>query len=255
LYKIPANTLFVGKNLVFVPECHSTNSLAMELGQRGSAIEGTVIVTDNQFSGRGQRGNQWVSEPGMNLTFSLILRPFFLKTDQQFLLTQTISLAVVDYLQSKPTHIVKIKWPNDVLVNERKICGILIENSLSRDSIQYSVAGIGLNVNQTAFENLTATSLKLEARKDYNLQAELSLLLHTIEVRYLQLREGKYELLEHDYLNLLYRKGEWHRFSNKEGEMHGKIEGVDERGRMIVLTPEGINHYDLKEIRFVDKVN
>jgi len=253
LYKIPANTLFVGKNLVFVPECHSTNTLAMELSQRGSAVEGTIIITDNQYSGRGQRGNQWFSEPGKNLTFSLILKPRFLKPDQQFRLTMVISLAVADYVKSKVQGLVKIKWPNDILVNEQKICGILIENSLSGDTLQVAVVGIGLNVNQTLFPNLNATSIKCETSSDYTLENELPLILKAVEVRYQQLCEGKVNLLENDYLNNLYRKGELHGFNTMAGALNGIIEGVDQRGRLILQTAEGKQYYELKEISFVDK--
>ncbi len=254
MYKIPANTLFVGKNLVFVPECHSTNTLAMELSQRGSAAEGAIIITDNQYSGRGQRGNQWISEPGMNLTFSLILKPTFLKPDQQFRLTMVISLAVADYVKSTITDLVRIKWPNDILVGDRKICGILIENSLSGDTIQFAVVGIGLNVNQGLFSTPNSTSLLVETHHDFDLNAELSLILEAVEARYLQLREGKNSLLTDDYLNSLYRKGEWHLFNTTQTTFEGMIEGIDTRGRLAIRTANAIQHYDLKEISFADKI-
>lgn len=225
----------------------------MELNQHGAAAEGTIIITDNQHGGRGQRGNQWFSEPGKNLTFSLILKPRFLKPDQQFRLTMVISLAVADYVQSKVQGLVKIKWPNDVLVNQQKICGILIENSLSGDTLQVAVIGIGLNVNQTLFPNLNATSIKCETSSDYTLQNELPLLLKAIEVRYQQLCEGKVNLLENDYLSNLYRKGELHTFNTMSGTLNGMIEGIDQRGRLILQTSAGKQYYDNKEISFVDK--
>ncbi len=253
MYKIPANTLFVGKNLVFVPECHSTNTLAMDLSQRESTVEGMVVITDNQHSGRGQRGNRWVSEPGMNLTFSVVLKPAFLRPDQQFRLTMVISLAVADYVKSKVPDSVKIKWPNDVLVNEQKICGILIENSLSGDTIQSAVSGIGLNINQVSFTNLNATSIKQVTGKDYTLENELPLLLQAIEKRYVQLRDGSINRLENDYLTNLYRKGELHEFNTMKGALSGMIEGVDQRGRLILQTSEGKQFYDLKEISFAEK--
>ncbi len=253
MYKIPANTLFVGKNLVFVPECHSTNTLAMELSQRGSIADGTVIITDNQQEGRGQRGNQWISEPRKNLTFSVALKPGFLKADRQFRLTQVISLAITDYLKNRLDGTVKIKWPNDILVNDLKICGILIENSLSGETIQFVVAGIGLNVNQIMLPNLKATSLKQETGKDSNLDNVLELLLHAIEERYQQLRNGNIHKLENDYLMNLYRNGEFHVFNTKDGVLTGMIEGVDQRGRLVLQTSEGKRFYDLKEISFADK--
>jgi BirA family transcriptional regulator, biotin operon repressor / biotin---[acetyl-CoA-carboxylase] ligase len=252
LYKIPASTLFVGKKLVYVPECHSTNTLAAELSQRGSVVEGTLVITSNQFGGRGQRGNQWISEPGKNLTFSLILKPTFLKPDQQFRLTQVVSLAVADYVSDKIKG-VKIKWPNDVLINNKKTCGILIENTISSEQIQNSVIGVGFNVNQLEFTGNRGTSLKNETGLDYDLQTVLNDLLRCIEVRYLQLREGKFEKLSDDYLNNLYRKGEHHSFIIGETQKQGVIEGVDQRGRLVVSFDEIKQEFDLKEISFADQ--
>jgi BirA family transcriptional regulator, biotin operon repressor / biotin---[acetyl-CoA-carboxylase] ligase len=240
----------VGKNLVFVPDCHSTNSLAMDLGQRGSAAEGTVVITDNQYSGRGQRGNLWISEPGKNLTFSVLLKPH-VRPDEQFVLTQMVALAVADYLSSKVAH-VSIKWPNDILVNERKICGILIESSLSGAVFQFVIAGVGLNINQTVFRNPRATSLKLETGKEFNLNTELQDVLQKLEVRYLQLREGNAAKLQQDYLKKLYRLGEQHEFKTPRELFKGSIESVDEQGRLIIKTEIGSKAFNLKEILFAD---
>ncbi|MBL7870645.1 MAG: biotin--[acetyl-CoA-carboxylase] ligase [Cyclobacteriaceae bacterium] len=251
MYKIPASTLFVGKKLVYVPECHSTNTLSAELSQRGSVEEGTLVITSNQLGGRGQRGNQWISEPGKNLTFSLILKPTFLKPDQQFRLTQVVSLAVADYANSKAKG-VKIKWPNDVLINNKKTCGILIENSISGECIQTSVVGVGFNVNQVDFAKIKGTSLKNETGLDFDLQNELNDLLPCIEIRYLQLRDGKFEKLSDDYLNRLYRKGQRHSFRIGNTEKQGVIDGVDQRGRLVVLIDHDKHYFDLKEISFVD---
>lgn len=253
MYKIPASTLFVGKKLVYVPECHSTNTLAAELSQRGSVVEGTLVITSNQFGGRGQRGNQWISEPRKNLTFSLIFKPTFLKPDQQFKLTQVVSLAVADYARGRTHHDVKIKWPNDVFINNRKVCGILIENSISADTIQTSIVGVGFNINQTEFTGNKGTSLKNETGLDFDLQYELNELLHCIEVRYLQLRDGKFDKLADDYLQRLYRIGEQHSFLISDNERQGMIEGVDERGRLVVLMDGTNQYFDLKEISFADQ--
>jgi len=235
-----------------VPECHSTNTIAMELGQLNSAVEGTLVITDAQVAGRGQRGGSWTSEPGKNLTLSLIFKPTFLKADQQFWLTRVIALAVADYLSSKGKGSVKVKWPNDVLVDEHKVCGILIENSISGSSIQFSVVGIGLNINQLTFYKLNATSLKQVTGFDYILENELHALLQVIETRYLQLREGKRDLLERDYLKNLYRLGEQHLFITSTGSIQGTIMGVDSQGRLLLQTESGTQAYDLKDIRFAD---
>jgi len=251
LYKIPANTLFMGKNLVYVPECHSTNTLGSELCQRSATAEGTTIITDNQTMGRGQRGNSWHSDPYKNLTFSLVLKPSFLKPIDQFNLTVAISLALRDFLTHRIPGEVKIKWPNDILVNDKKLCGILIENTLSGDTIQCSVVGIGLNVNQDSFSMESASSMKVVAGHDFNLSDELSLLFEFLERRYLQLRSGKLTDLRNDYLSSLYGKGEERRFLVGTSEIIGVIEGFNQQGKLLLATGGGTKSYDLKEIRFI----
>lgn len=225
----------------------------MELGQRNSVVEGSLVITDRQMVGRGQRGNAWISEPGKNLTLSLIFKPTFLKPDRQFGLTQAIALAVADYVSGKVKGSVKVKWPNDVMIDGNKVCGILIENSISGNSLQFSVVGIGLNVNQLVFYKLKATSLKQETGFDYTLQNELDSLLQVIETRYLLLRDGMRDLLEADYLKNLYRMGESQVFETSRGLIQGSITGVDPQGRLLVLTDSVIHAYDHKEIRFADQ--
>jgi len=251
LYKIPANTLFMGKNLVYVPECHSTNTLALDLCQKTNTAEGTIIITDNQSLGRGQRGNSWLSDPFLNLTFSLILKPSFLKPTEQFNLTIAISLALRDFLTHRIAGTVKIKWPNDLMVNDKKLCGILIENTLSGDTIQDSVIGIGLNVNQDSFSMESASSMKVVAGHGFNLPDEWLLLCEFIERRYLQLRSGKIADMKKDYLNSLYGMGEVRRFLVSNGEAEGIIEGVDQQGKLLVSFERNRLSFDLKEIRFM----
>jgi BirA family biotin operon repressor/biotin-[acetyl-CoA-carboxylase] ligase len=242
----------MGKNLVYVPECHSTNTIAYELCQRTSAVEGTMIVTDNQTRGRGQRGNEWFSEAHKNLTFSIILKPVFVKPVDQFNLTMAISLALRDFLTQRVKRQVKIKWPNDILIGDKKLSGILIENSLAGDAIQYSVVGIGLNVNQDSFLMKTATSMKEIVGQEFILTEELSLLMEFLEQRYLHLRSGKINDLRNDYLNSLYGKGESRKFIDETGEWQGIIEGVNQWGKLIIYKHGLLKSFDLKEIVFID---
>ena len=155
----------MGHSLVFMPECHSTNDEASRLIQNSNVLEGTVVITGNQTAGRGQRGNAWFSEPGKNLTFSILIKPSFLSVKNQFYLNIAFSLGLFDYLKEVLKTEVKIKWPNDILVNGKKICGILIENHLQAQHIQHSIVGIGLNVNQHHHLLATATSMNLENGK------------------------------------------------------------------------------------------
>jgi BirA family biotin operon repressor/biotin-[acetyl-CoA-carboxylase] ligase len=250
LYKILANTLFIGKNIVFVPECHSTNSLALELCQQGSAQEGVVVITNQQTAGRGQRGNTWESQPGKNLTFSIVLKPSFLPVKNQFLMNMFSSLAIHDYLSEKSTVPVHIKWPNDILVDGFKICGILIENQMQGEKFTYSVLGIGLNVNQQQFTAGKPTSLSLITQTNYDLQAELEILLTKVEARYVQLRQNKHQRLRDDYLKALYKLNQPHTFFSTSERFEGKITGVDEDGRLRILAGSHERTFDLKEISF-----
>ena len=132
----------------------STNQYAQELLSKSKPVEGTVISAQNQHAGRGQIGSSWEAAPGQNLTLSIILYPQFLAIQHQFQLNQSISLGVRDFIAKYVQKPVKIKWPNDIYVNEKKIGGILIQNTLSGSSIQSTIAGIGINVNQKHFESM-----------------------------------------------------------------------------------------------------
>lgn len=251
MYKIPANTLFVGKNLVFVPDCPSTNTLALEISQQSPANEGTVVITDHQTAGRGQRGNQWEALPRQNLTFSLILKPNFLAINKQFYLNVVISLALKDYLKEKTSDTVHIKWPNDILVHGKKISGILIENQLQGALILNAVAGVGLNVNQTRFSHPSATSLALATAADWNLSEVFNDILSLIESRYLQLRSGDYQTLMDQYLSALFRRHEKHMYSSNGSSFEGEILDVDEWGRLKVRTDDGLRIFGVKEIKYL----
>ena len=250
MYKIPANTLFTGKNLVFVPDCPSTNTLALEISQQSPVKEGTVVITDEQTAGKGQRGNTWEAEPRQNLTFSVILKPTFLAVNKQFYLNIVICLALKDYLRQKTSGTLHIKWPNDILVHEKKISGILIENQLQGNLISNSVAGIGLNMNQKSFRSATATSLSLVIGQEFDLGEELSIVLGCIESRYLQLRQGEYGILMDLYLGGMYRRHEKHTFAADGVTFEGVIEDVDSWGKLRIRTDDGVRSFGVKEIRY-----
>lgn len=251
MYKIPANTLFLSKNVVFVPECHSTNALAADLAE--GAPEGTVVITYHQTAGRGQRGNSWQTAPGLNFTLSIIFYPHFLSPAQQFALNIFSSLAVADYLQRYvyPPGRVKIKWPNDVMIDNKKACGILIENQITQRYINKSIVGVGLNINQTKFEHATACSLALVTDLAFDLTEEFERLMEFMEARYLQLKQGKMQHLHEEYLSLLYWRNEMRNFKTAHGELEGVITGIDESGKLVVSANEALHCFDLKEITYL----
>lgn len=234
-----------------MPECHSTNTLLLDLAQRTSQPEGTLVITNKQTLGRGQRGNSWETMEGKNLTMSLLLKPTFLSIKDQFYLTIAVSLGVYDFLLDQLLNDLKIKWPNDMMVGEKKIAGILIENNLAGEKLQQSVVGIGLNVNQKIFSVGTATSMALEANREFDLPEMLNLLIEKLEKRYLLLRSGKAHALKEEYLKSLYRLGEESAFSSHGQSLAGKIEGVDESGRLKINSNGLITYFGLKEISFV----
>ncbi|HOX83501.1 MAG TPA: biotin--[acetyl-CoA-carboxylase] ligase [Chryseolinea sp.] len=250
MYKIPANTVFMGKNLVFVPECHSTNNLALQLCQQRATSDGTIIITSNQTAGRGQRGNTWYVEPGKNFTFSCILKPTFLAIKDQFHLNIIASIAIHDYLIEKTNETIRIKWPNDVMVNDKKIAGILIENQIQGNSFSSCVVGIGLNMNQESFIIDTAISLFQLNHQVCDLEVELESLLHKLEARYLQLKSGKQNTLLADYLNVMYRRNELHTFVSNDLSFEGTIVGLDDLGRLKISTQNGERVFGMKEIQY-----
>jgi len=235
-----------------MPECHSTNSHSLQLCQQSPlAPDGTLVITDNQTTGRGQRGNKWITEPGKNLTLSIILKPAFLDVKNQFFLTVFTSLSLRDYLQSKGCSDVRIKWPNDIYVGSKKICGILIENVVSGNRFSNSVIGIGLNVNQDEFGVDNATSLRLSLNQSFDLQSELETLLAFVEARYLKLRQNDLQSMMEEYLSSMYWRGEPHLFSSNNNCFEGTITGLDENGRLKILTNSGENLFEVKEISYV----
>ncbi|MFM8740978.1 MAG: biotin--[acetyl-CoA-carboxylase] ligase [Cytophagales bacterium] len=251
MYKILANTLFFCKNVVYVPECHSTSSLLMDLIHKTNLPEGTVVITDNQTNGRGQRGNTWEATPNMNLTFSVLLKPNFLLAAEQFVITKAISLGLADYLSDRGAEPVKIKWPNDMMIGNKKVAGILIENTVVSNHIQQSVVGIGVNINQTVFKVPTATSLGLATHKIFSLPDEWEALIQKIEYRYMQLKNTNMQLLETDYLTHMFRFQQSSWFQIDGERVVGIIESVTASGKLVVKIDDEVRNFSLKEIQFL----
>ncbi len=250
-------TLFVGQNIIHLNSVASTNSYASELLRQIRPVEGTLIYTFNQQNGRGQRGSGWESEANKNIALSLILNPAFLQADKQFLITKIISLSVAD-LMAEMLHSyglseqIRIKWPNDIYVGDKKIAGILIENTLRENNIQSSIIGIGINFNQTEFTTTnTATSLKILTNVDFDLMVGVERICDYIEARYLQLKTNKLENIVNSYLLSLYKFGEWSNYSSGGQTFAGKITGVSPLGKLqLELESNEIKEFDLKEIMF-----
>lgn len=251
MYKILASTLFLGKEVIYMPSCHSTNDLATDYVRKGDKKEGIIFITDNQTKGKGQRGNTWQSEQNKNLTFSIYLKPDRLPIAKQFYLNMVASLAVAQTIRYYlPESNVKVKWPNDVLVANKKISGILIENSLSGTAINSAVIGIGLNVNQKAFGPTRASSLMLESSKEFFLPSVLERLVNALEANYLLLKSGQFEQLKNEYLAMLYGYQRKVRL-RAEHEFDGSIVDLEENGLLHVLSDHQRYVFDFKEVSFL----
>ncbi|MEA5139761.1 biotin--[acetyl-CoA-carboxylase] ligase [Arcicella rigui] len=254
MYKIQPNTLFTGKTIKYLPVCHSTNDIAAEIIQSEKKLfEGMVIITDHQTAGRGQRGNVWKTSIGENLTFSLILKPQFLKANEQFQLNVAVSLGVLDCLSEFIDEDLRVKWSNDIYFQNQKMGGILIENTLQGYHIAYSVIGIGLNINQSEFPIPNATSLKNITKNplQYDLSVMLTKVLENIEKNYLAIKEGHYDLLKNRYLSNLFRIDEEHYFRKNGDIFLGKIIGIDDHGQLGIESAGLVEYYGFKEIEFI----
>jgi BirA family biotin operon repressor/biotin-[acetyl-CoA-carboxylase] ligase len=229
------------------------------LHERPSLAEGTVVMAHHQYAGRGQRGSTWHAEPGQNLTFSLLMRPNWLSTEGLFDLHKASSLAIAEALQhALPGVPVQVKWPNDVLINGRKACGLLIENHLSGLNVETTVLGVGINVNQSSFGAELAnraTSIAREGGVLVDLQPLFGQVLRSLEQWMAQLRQrhdaAVRTAIDRAYLSRLYRYQEWAPFAEQGHTFQGMIVGVTPEGKLAVQTPaRDVRYYGFKEVSF-----
>jgi len=242
--------------IVNIEQVDSTNKHILGLVESGECQEGLVVWADEQLAGRGHGDNIWESERGKNLTFSLVLRPVYIKPADQFIITKIISVAILHFLEKNmPSKDISIKWPNDIYIGEKKVGGILIQNSIKGKSIDYSIVGIGLNVNQTVFisDARNPVSIVQVSEKEYDLDKLLSQLLQEIGKQYeASVSSVNVEQLDKSYRDHLFRQQEWHAFSENGKYFRGMITGVGEYGRLQIKMADGnTRQFDFKEVEFV----
>ena len=241
-------------SIIQLSETSSTNSYAVDLLSKTRPDEGIVIVADSQTGGRGMGSNSWESEKGENLTISVILYPAF-KAEQQFILNKAISLAICHFLEHElPGSEISIKWPNDIYIGNKKVCGMLIQNSIIVDRFDYVVIGIGLNVNQVVFKSdaPNPVSLKMITGKHYNLSQLLKKLLSTIFANYALIKPDTIKNIEIQYHNSLYQLLEWQDYIVRGTKMQARITGTNTYGQLLLETEEQKElTCDLKEVRFI----
>jgi len=230
----------------------STNSFLKELALSTTLENCTVVVAKEQKKGRGQQDSNWISEPLKNLTISAYFCNIDLEISNQKYLNFAISLAIFDVLSNQKTKDLSIKWPNDILSANKKICGILIENTVKGRKIKNSIIGIGLNVNQEKFPDSlkNVTSLKKITNKEFDLELLLVEIIEKTEERLKMLLLKKYTNLETDYLNALYKKNIPTMFKDSNDVLFmGKIVGISSLGHLqIELEDETVKEFGIKEV-------
>lgn len=241
------------RKIIHITETDSTNSYLARLLQNGEEIEhGTTVYTDYQSAGRGQKNNKWESEKGKNLLFSIMLHPQKIKAHEQFSLSEAASLGVVEFLKTQADGF-SVKWPNDIYWKDKKIAGMLIENSLREDCIESCIAGIGLNLNQEKFYSNAPNPISLNSitGKIYK-PAEILETVRNNILRLFDKAERCPENLHEEYKNSLWRNGEQHKYKDSEGLFEGTIEDVEPAGRLLIRKSDGrLFSYAFKEVEFV----
>ena len=228
--------------LIHIEETDSTNRWLKAHGEGPM-----VVVADYQTAGKGCGTNSWESERGKNLTFSMLIHPTDIPASQQFRITEVVSVALCEVLEQYIGD-VSIKWPNDIYMGDKKICGVLIENRLQGNVIVDSIIGIGLNVNQTEFvsDAPNPVSLRQLLGREIDREALLHDFLETLET--VSSSETTYSA----YRNKLFRMGKQAVFSDETGRFEGTIQDVETDGRLLIKDLSGqARRYAFKEVQFV----
>lgn len=245
--------MIIGSKVFFFENLTSTNTYLSDMMLNNDLPEGTIVRTNYQTAGRGQKGNKWDSQDGMNLLISILLYPTMINPVDQFLISMALSLGICDFLKTY-THDYSIKWPNDIYISNDKIAGILIENSIMGDKITSTIAGIGLNINQRTFQSSVPNpvSLNMITGRDFDLLVCFNKLISELDKRYKQLLSENYSQTKEDYISKLYLKDKWHSYRDKNGVFRGCIRSVSDHGNLQIENSKGrIVDYGFKDISFM----
>ena len=241
--------MFFGSQIFRLDQVDSTNNFAANLIEQALCQNGTLVLADTQTDGKGQRGSLWESESGKNMLCSYIFFPDKVSVDCLEEYSWSISLALLHCLNYFGIES-KIKWPNDILVKNLKIAGILIENNIIEGKVKSMIIGIGLNVNQLDFSNVNAISMSQIKCKSFVID-EVSIIL-TRELNYWTSFVGKNNaLIKKDYLQQLFGFQTLMRFEALGQEFEGTIIGVNHRGELEMYVQDEIKTFRNKEISFL----
>ncbi|SHH29457.1 biotin--[acetyl-CoA-carboxylase] ligase [Winogradskyella jejuensis] len=232
----------------------STNSYLKTISLKKMPKDFTVVVAEEQTNGRGQMGTQWQAEASKNLTFSVFKDVSFLKVSHQFCISMAVALGLSKALKELQIPKIKIKWPNDILSENKKIAGILIENVIKNNTLEGSIIGMGLNVNQKFFDDLpNASSLHLITGIVYSKDEVLHNILKHIEHYLKRLESGDLNLLKKEYEAELFRIKKPSTFKTPTNQIFsGFIEGITDDGKLKLLLEDDVHMaYDLKEVELL----
>lgn len=236
-------------NIKHIVTATSTNDIIRETNQNLS-----LIWCDEQTKGRGQRGNYWESETGKNLTFSIMTHPDFMPAENQFILSKAVSLAIIDTLKSHDIT-ATVKWPNDIYVGDKKVCGILIECNISGSGrLSQAVIGVGLNVNQTEFisDAPNPISMKILTGMEYKREKILNEFSQHFETYYLMIAEDLYSPIDTRYRDNLYRKNGYFKYYDHIRKFEAHISGITKYGALLLTDTDGLEkEYQFKEVIFL----
>lgn len=233
---------------------NSTNTYLKNLLKEKQVKDLSCIWALSQTQGRGQQGAKWISEPGKNLTFSILKKFENLPSEYHFLLNMEVSLAIFRALKKLYIPDLAVKWANDILSSKKKICGILIENTLHKEQISASIIGIGVNVNQVFFNNLpNVSSLQKIMGHPFDLEEVLLLICQELEVSLKSLSPTRFETMLDEYHTHLFRKDKPSTFEYPNGERFmGYIRGVSHNGQLQVEQEDALmSSFSLKEIKLL----
>lgn len=232
----------------------STNSYLRQLSSSQPLKDYTVVMAESQTNGRGQMGTNWSSQSGKNLTVSVFVDVTFLPIELSFYISMAISLAISEALKEFQIKQVKVKWPNDILADQKKISGVLIENVIKNNQLQGSIIGFGLNINQTDFEHLPqATSMRMVSGSVYNRDEVLQCVLKRLQYYIDELKAEHFEELKANYEAELFRKNKPSTFQDAKGHLFsGYIKGVSPSGHLHILVVDGVvKSFDLKDVKLL----
>lgn len=239
--------------LIKLDAIDSTNDFLKALSSQDEQENFTVVTAENQTKGKGQMGERWSSEAGKNLIMSVLVKDFLFDNEKVFDLSIVVSLSVIEVLKSLNIPNICVKWPNDIMSYNKKLGGILIENTIKSDGRIVSVVGIGLNVNQTNYTDLpNASSLAVISGETFDKNELAVLIVEKIKEK-IDLWQTSVQSFWTDYFDSLFKKGIPMPFRNLNNEnFMGIIQGVSPIGKLqVLLEDDSVAEFDIKEVKML----